>query len=223
MTASPAVFGCWTPGDGATAPPRFFDARGGKPSSCEGLSVIVDEAAGDAAAELLARGASMAFVAGAPARMGECVPRLAAQVGAPRVGVLVEAAPMEVRWCLECESNADFKTMAPSMPESCWEVMAPEGIRTGIRVDHWLRTIFAKGATAALVQADLSEARDSDLNVCAGLVEEFGARLWLAPSGSAPCDLQPWMQLGRARRFVLAPEWQRALLAQRALEASRAA
>lgn len=223
MTASPAVFGCWTRGDGSAAPPRFFDTRDGEPSYCEGLCVIVDEAAADTAANLLAHGASMAFIAGAPARLGECVSRLVTQAGAPRVGVLLDAAPMEVRWSLECESNADFKTMAPSMPEPCWEVMAPGGMRTGIRVDHWLRTLFARGATAAVVQADLSAARDSDLNVCAGLVEEFGTRLWLAPGDAAPCDLQPWIEFGQARRFVLAPEWQRDLLAQRALEASRAA
>ena len=220
MTDSAPVFGCRVLGESGTTPPRFLDARGSKPSHCEGLAVIVEAAA---AAELLGRGASIVFVADTPDRVDECVARLSAQAGAFRVGVLVEAAPMEVRWRLECESNADFKTMAPSMPEPCWEVMSPGGLRTGLRADHWLRTLFARGATAAVVEADLSEARDADLNVCACLVEEFGDRLWLAPSGPDPCDLQPWMRFGQARRFVLAPEWQRALLAERDVEASRAA
>ena len=76
MTDSAAVFGCRVLGESGALPPRFLEARGVKPSHCQASAVIVEA---EAAAELLARGASMAFVAGAPGPVGECVAQLAAQ------------------------------------------------------------------------------------------------------------------------------------------------
>ena len=225
MNATPLVFGCWS-AEGPSAPyPRFADVRQSPmPSAARGVCVVIDEASIGHAQALLRAGAPMAFIAATSTTSLEHVARLAGDAGSQHVGVFIDAAPMEVRWHLDSESNADFRTLVPSMPEACWELLDARADRTGIRVDACLRRAFERGATAAIVRVELGEPRDSDLNVCAGLVERFGQRIWIAPRDATPCSLEPWIRYAGASRFVLPPEWHAAaVLALQAQESPHAA
>ncbi len=138
------------------------------------------------------------------------IKRLVAEFGGERIGVWLDTAPMSVRWALETESNADFRTVTPSMPEPCWEILASNGERTGTRADWWIGEMLARGACAALVRADLDRQgaqRDRDLNICAGLTEHYGEQLWLTPANANTCDLGDWTCYGHASRFVLPADW----------------
>src|SRR5574337_8821 len=74
----------------------------------------------------------------------------------------------------------------------------------------WLGEMMKRGASAALVRVDLRD--DADLNLCAGLVEEWGERLWLGPLEDTEPALADWLTYGRLARIVLPP----ALYARRA-------
>lgn len=138
------------------------------------------------------------------------IERLVAEFGDQRIGVWLDTAPMSVSWALETQSNADFRTVTPSMPEPCWEILASHGERTGTRADWWIGEMLARGACAALVRADLDRQgaqRDRDLNICAGLAERYGERFWLTPANASACDLADWVCYGHASRFVLPADW----------------
>ncbi len=208
MNDDAVVYGCWT-GEAVSAPgPLFFDARLATGGDRRGLRVVVGEDNCDEVPGLLAGGALGIVLAGTSPTLASQVARLVRENGRERIGVWADTAPMQVRWRLEIESNADFKTLAPSMPEPCWELLDCDGGRTGIRADYWLERLFDLGAGMAVVRAKLSDAEDRDLNVAAGLVERFGHRIWLTPADSCACPLDPWVEHGRVRRFVLPEAWQ---------------
>lgn len=223
MNDSPVIVGCWQGESNELAQPVFVDARRNLPAHVRGVSIIVDAEHEEVARSALEGGATRVFLSGTSARMGDIVARLASDFGAERLGVWADVAPMEVRWRLETESNADFKTLAPSMPEPCWEMLAADGTRTGHRVDYWLERMFDSGATAALVRTDLATYDDRDLNVCAGLVERFAERLWMTPASAAECSLDEWTRYGHASRFVLPESWSAALAGRPGAEADLAA
>lgn len=219
MSAPDLLIGCWSDGAAGTEP-RFCDARDGIPGQPRGASILFDSPDEPAIRAALEKGAERVFLG--PRSGAELLARLGAQWGLERLGAWADAAPMEVRWRLDTVSNADFKTLTPSMPEPCWEVLAADGEPTGVRLDYWLQRMFDRGATAALVRADLSCADGAGLNVCAGLVERFAGRLWLAPTGSDECSLDEWVSFGHATRFVLPASW-RIVTERRATEVGRAA
>lgn len=117
------------------------------------------------------------------------------------VGVYVPAARMEVSWSLDCQSNADFKTITPSLCEPAWEILRADGSRSGTHLHWWLAAMFERGASSAVVRVDIGD--DADLNLCAGLVEEFGERLWFAPLSSVGNRFGDWRQWGKANRLAV--------------------
>lgn len=155
------------------------------------------------AARLLAAGAPRLLLGLAAIGDGQVITRLSERFGAERVGVCVAARPMVVSWSFETVSNADFKVVAPSLGAPTWEIVDDDGSGTGAHADWWLREMGARGATTFLLNADIRD--DDDLNICAGLAEEFGDRLWLAPVNEADSAIADGIALAGLRQFALPP------------------
>jgi len=156
------------------------------------------------AAQLLASGVAKVYLGEAALRDSSVVEQLSSQFGSARVGLYVPATRMEVSWAIDSVSNADFKFMAPSACEPCWEILDHAGTRTGTHAGWWIGEMLARGASSALVQVRLAD--DADLNIYAGLVERFGDRLWLAPSGATRAEIEAWMREGTVRQLALPAE-----------------
>lgn len=187
--AEGALFACDAPGVEALL------------AACDG---VVLPAQGEArAAALLEAGAKRVFLG--EAALADCgvVERLAARFGAARVGVAVSAKRMEGGWSFETVSNADFKVVAPSVCEPCWEILRADGTRSGTRVHWWLSEMMKRGASTVLVRVDIRD--DADLNLCAGLVEDLGENLWLGPLKQAEPALGEWSTYGKLERILLPP------------------
>lgn len=169
-----------------------------------GLAGVVLPVEGEGrAAALLDAGAARVFIG--EAALSDCgvVERLATRFGTERVGIYARARRMEVGWSFETVSNADFKVVTPSVCEPSWEILRADGSRSGTRVHWWLGEMMKRGASAALLRVDLRD--DADLNLCAGLVEELGERLWLGPLDDAVPALADWVAYGKLVRIVLPP------------------
>lgn len=170
-------------------------------AACDGVVLPVQ---GEArAAALLEADAKRVFLG--EAALADCgvVERLADRFGAERIGVAISAKRMEGSWSFDKVSNADFKVVAPSVCEPCWEILRADGTRSGTRVHWWLSEMMKRGAAAALVRVDIRD--DADLNLCAGLVEDLGERLWLGPLEQAEPSLGEWTTYGKLERILLPP------------------
>mgnify|MGYP005844902551 CR=1 FL=1 len=169
----------------------------------DGSSVVLPVEDEARAVALLEAGAARVFVGDAALADAGVVARLAGRFGEARVGVYVPARRMEVSWSFETVSNADFKVVTPSVCEPCWEILRADGSASGTRVHWWLGEMIKRGASAALLRVDLRD--DADLNLCAGLVEELGERLWLGPLAHSEPALGDWVAYGKLARIVLPP------------------
>ena len=153
------------------------------------------------ARELLATTTAGIYLGHAALVDGTAVGRLAAEFGSGRVGVYVPAKRMEVNWAIDTLSNADFKFMRPSVCEPCWEILDGSGKRTGTHAAWWIGEMLAAGASSALVRVAMED--DADLNICAGLVERFGERVWVNPDERSHAELTRWVQEGKVRQLAL--------------------
>jgi hypothetical protein len=52
----------------------------------------------------------------------------------------------------------------------------------------------------ALISVDM---QDDDLNICAGLIEQHGDKLWFTTRNQPDADLEPWVRWGQVRQLVL--------------------
>ena len=129
------------------------------------------------------------------------VDRLVTAHGADRIGIYAPLRRQTVSWSFETVSNADFKTVTPSHCEPAWEVIRADGTGTGALAMWWLKAMRGLGASRFLVRVDIHD--DTDLNLCAELVEQSGACLWLTPLANPEADLLPWIQFGQARNLVI--------------------
>ncbi|MCC4115720.1 hypothetical protein LLG90_10205 [Aromatoleum toluclasticum] len=180
-----------------------FDGERDEPAPA-GVAGVVLRRAGEVRAEaLLAAGAATVFIGEAALRDSAMVERLAAKFGAGRIGLYVPARRMEIGWSFDTTSNADFRVVTPSQCEPCWEILRADGSRCGVRMHWWLGEMMKRGAAAALVQVDIRD--DTDLNLCAGLVEDFGERIWLGPLDDRDPAFGDWTTYGRIERIALAP------------------
>lgn len=155
------------------------------------------------AAALLEAGAPQVLLGEAVLSDADLPLRLAARFGAERVGLFVPARRMAVSWSFDTVSNADFRVVTPSLCEPGWEIRRADGSATGIRVDWWLGEMKKRGISTALVQVDILD--DTDLNLCAGLVEDLCEGLWIAPAGQGEPALADWVRYGKAARIALPP------------------
>lgn len=190
---------------GDVGPDDFvFDAPGIEAVSSECAGIVLADGDEDRAASLLAIGAPCVFVGQAALQDSTAVDRLLATHGGERIGIYAPAKRQVVSWAFETISNADFKTVAPSCCEPAWEVLKADGASTGILVGWWLGAMRDLGTRHFLVRVDIHD--DADLNLCAGLVEEFGDALWLGPLDDPEPVLADWVAFGQCRQFALPNE-----------------
>lgn len=189
----------------ADAEGALFILDGGAVGAVLDTAVAVVLSAGDEARAiaLLNAGTRQVLLGEAALRDADLVPRLVAQFGPGRVGVFVPARRIEVSWSFDTVSNADFRVVTPSLGEPAWEILRADGSATGVRADWWLGEMKKRGASTVLVQVDIGD--DTDLNLCAGLVEALGDLLWLAPRGQAEPLLADWETYGKAAQIALPP------------------
>jgi hypothetical protein len=171
-------------------------------SFCAGVVLETGDEA--RATTLITSGAPLVFLGEAALVDSTVVERLVAAHGGARIGIYAPARRQAVSWSFETVSNADFKTVAPSFCEPGWEVLKADGAATGSLLRWWLGALRDLGATQFLVRADIRD--DTDLNLCAGLVEEFGDGLWLGPLTDTEPKLAEWIEFGQCRQLVLPPE-----------------
>lgn len=189
-------------GDAPRTGPAFtFDGPGLLPDPGAVCGVLLPSEGERRAAELLAAGVPCVLLGEAALRDSSAIERLAGGFGEGRVGVYVPAKRMRVSWSLDPRSNADFKVMTPSVCEPCWEVLTHEGERTGTIASWWIGEMFARGASVALVRADIRD--DADLDICARLVEQCGERLWIGPLEDEAPGIADWVAYGKATQLVL--------------------
>ncbi|MBI4755503.1 MAG: hypothetical protein HY778_08830 [Betaproteobacteria bacterium] len=153
------------------------------------------------ARELLLAGAPVVYLGEAALLDCGAVERLIAEFGGARVGVYAPARRMAVSWSFDTVSNADFRVVTPSLCEPAWEILRADGSPTGTFAGWWIGEMFKRGAASALLRVDLRD--DVDYNLCAGLVEDFGQRLWLGPLDDADPPLEEWLAYGHVSRLVL--------------------
>lgn len=180
-----------------------FDAPGYAARVQIGGTPILRHGDGARAAALLEAGAPQVLLGEAVLSDTDLPLRLAARFGAERIGLFVPARRMAVSWSFDTVSNADFRVVTPSLCEPGWEILRADGSATGIRVDWWLGEMKKRGIATVLVQVDILD--DTDLNVCAGLVEDLGEGLWIAPAGQGEPALADWVRYGKATRLALPP------------------
>lgn len=183
------------------AEPVFLFDGDDLPEDLTHVSVVLRSAGLERARELLARGAERVLVGEAALLDGGLIEAMSREFGAERVGVWVPAQRMEVSWALDIHSNADFSCVTPSYGKPAWEVLKSDGSRSGTDAGWWLGQMLERGASLALLGADIAD--DYDLNLGAELVEQFGARLWLTPLANLGAGLLPWVVYGQARNLVV--------------------
>jgi hypothetical protein len=189
------------PEDGPFAEPVFVFDSDDLPEELSHVSVVLQSASLKRARELLARGAERVLPGEAALLDGSLIEALSREFGSERVGVWVPARRLEVSWALDLHSNADFRCVTPSYAKPAWEVLKSDGSGSGTDAGWWLGQMLERGASLALLGADI--ANDTDLNLCAELTEQCGSSLWLTPLANPEADLLPWIQFGQARNLVI--------------------
>lgn len=179
-------------------PAFMFD--GDLPDDLSRVTVVMPGGGRERARELARRGADCVLLGEAALRDSTLIPSLIAELGEGRAGVWVPARRMSVSWALDRDSNADFRCVAPSRPAPAWDVLDSQGNGTGTDAAWWTGEMLKRGAAMALHAVDMG---DADLNICAGLTEEYGPRLWFTPLREPDADLRPWVQYGHVRNLVL--------------------
>lgn len=180
-----------------------FDEPGRAPLVQDGSTMIQRRGDEARAAALLEAGVPQVLLGEAVLSDADLPLRLTARFGPDRVGLFVPARRMAVSWSFDTVSNADFRVVTPSLCEPGWEILRADGSATGIRVDWWLGAMKKRGISTAMVRVDILD--DTDLNLCAGLVEGLGEGLWVAPGGQVEPALTDWVRYGKATRIALPP------------------
>jgi len=170
-------------------------------SSVMGAQVLLTDQPESMANALLNAGASRVYLGEQALFDSSVVTRLVDQFGAERVGLQVPVQRQSVSWSFETESNADFNVVTPSLCEPVWEVLRATGESSGVRAEKWLNAMLRHGISSVLVRADIRD--DADLNLCAGMVESLGEKLWVAPLNDPAPPLADWVAFGQVRQLVL--------------------
>lgn len=188
------------------APPdaMVFDAPDIESRLANFSGVVLPTGTEARAEALLAAGAACVFLGEAALLDSLLVERLVARHGTERIGIYAPLRRQLVSWSFETVSNADFRVVTPSFCEPSWEVLRADGSGTGTLAAWWLMAMRELGAGALLVRADISD--DTDLNLCATLIEEFGATLWLGPLQDETPPLADWVRYGQLRQLALPHE-----------------
>lgn len=202
--AQPIALRRWVAfGDEADIGPNdlVFDAPGVEAIAAFCAGIVLPTGDEQRVATLLAAGSDCVYL-GEPALLDSAaVERLSSTYGGAHIGIYARVRRQTVSWSFETVSNADFKTVAPSHCEPAWEVLHADDSGSGTLASWWLKAMRDLGATSFLVQVDIND--DTDLNLCAGLVEELGDALWIGPLAQPAPRLAEWIGYGQCRRLVL--------------------
>jgi len=191
----------WTdPGEQSSEGVQFMRDTNQLPGSLQQIIVVLDQGTEERASELIALGAERVLLADAALLDSAAVLRLVQQHGSDRVGVWLPVKKRHVSWAIDYISNEDFNCLTPSYGKAGWEVVKSDGTSTGTDAEWWVSEMLSLGASMVLISVD---AQDDDLNICAGLVENHGAKVWFTPWRQPDVDLEPWVRYGRIRRLVL--------------------
>jgi hypothetical protein len=178
-----------------------FDAPGIEAVAALCAGVVLANGDEQRAATLIAAGADCVFIGEAALQDSGVIDRLVKAHGADRIGIYAPLGRQSVSWSFETVSNADFKTVAPSHCEPAWEVLRADGAGSGALAIWWLKAMRGLGASRFLARVDIHD--DTDLNLCAGLIEELGSALWIGPLLDAAPRLADWIDYGQCRQLVL--------------------
>jgi len=178
-----------------------FDAAGVESVAAECAGIILDNGDEDRAATLISAGAACVFIGQAALLDSTVVNRLVTAHGEKCIGIYAPLKRQVVSWSFETTSNADFKTVAPSFCEPSWEVLKADGTPTGTLAGWWLGAMCELGARQFLVRVDIRD--DTDLNLCAGLVEDLGDMLWMSTLNDPAPMLDDWVTYGQCRQIAL--------------------
>lgn len=184
----------------ATAEVSFLHEDDVLPVSLQHCRIVLGRGDELRAAELLERGAACVLLGDAAMLDSTVVPRLIERYGSARIGVAVLAKRRHISWSLDTVSNEDFRCLTPSVGKTGWEIVLSDGSASGTDAEWWLGEMLKLGASTALVCVDIE---DEDLNLCAGLVETHGSKLWFSPWLNPDADLEPWVRYGQIRQLLL--------------------
>jgi hypothetical protein len=197
----PLMFAHWSSDGSAVAESCFIlDDPKSLSGSTRGHTVVLPVGDETRAHQLLAQGVARVLIGDAALLDGTLIRRLVEQYGGERIGVAVIARKHNVTWTLDMVSNADFRCLTPSYGKRGWELLLSRGDGTGADAEWWLGEMLGCGASAGLVQIDM---QDDDLNICAGLMESHGKKLWFTPWQQPDADLEPWVRYGQVRQILL--------------------
>lgn len=179
---------------------RFMRDSDQLPVSLQQITIVLEQGTEARASELIALGAERVLLADAALLDSTAVARLAQHHGAERVGVWLPVKKRQISWAIDYISNEDFNCLTPSFGKAGWEVVKSDGTSTGTDAEWWVSEMLSLGASMVLISID---AQDDDLNICAGLMENHGNKLWFTPWQLPDADLEPWVRYGRVRQLVL--------------------
>ncbi len=199
------IVSCDSPLAASIGPEDFvLDASGVDAVFADCAGIILVDGDESRADSLLAAGARRVFLGQAALLDSTVVDRLVARYGGERIGIYAPVRRQAVSWAFETVSNADFKVVSPSFCEPGWEVLKADGTPTGTLAGWWLGALRDQGVRHFLVAVDICD--DTDLNICAGMVEDFGECLWLAPLHDPAPPWADWVAFGRCRQLAFPAE-----------------
>ncbi len=178
-----------------------FDAPGVEAIADACAGIVLADGDEARAATLLNIGAPLVFLGEAALKDSTIVSRLVAAHGGERIGIYAPAQRQSVSWSFDTVSNADFRTVTPSHCEPAWEVLRADGTSTGTLLAWWLGALRDLGAAQDLVSVAIDD--DTDLNLCADLVERYGDALWLEPAAASAVPRADWIAYGQVRQLVV--------------------
>lgn len=178
-----------------------FDAPGVESIVAEYAGVVLPVGDEVRVATLLAGGAPCVYLGEAALLDSTVVERLVARHGGECIGIHAPLRRQTVSWSFETVSNADFKVVTPSLCAPGWEVLRADGTTTGTLAHWWLKAMRELGIGQFLVRVDIGD--DTDLNLCADLVETLGTSLWLGPLTDRAPRLWQWHRYGQAFQLAL--------------------
>ncbi|HEY0885826.1 MAG TPA: hypothetical protein VGE20_11120 [Ramlibacter sp.] len=164
-------------------------------------AVILRAESEEKATALLATGITKVFLGEAALRDAGAVPRLLDRFGPSRLGLHLAVRRQAVGWAFDTESNEDFSVVTPSLCDPAWEVLKSDRQPSGVRADTVVDLMLQRGVESFLVQVDIGD--DADLNLCAGMVERLGDKLWMAPLDQPRAPIADWIRYGRAMQLAL--------------------
>ncbi len=150
---------------------------------------------------LLDAGVSKVYVGEAAVLDASVMNRLLKRFGGARVGLHVPVARQAVSWSFDTDSNADFSVVTPSLCAPAWEVLRASGAPAGLLANGWIDQMVRHGVQSVLLRVDIRD--DADLNLCAGMVEMLGDKLWLAPLADREPAITDWIRYGQATQLAL--------------------